>query len=155
MARINIWIMPVQNLPLLSVFGTSKVKISVPKLWHLRQKFQFGFYPSKYGSKFLEKNKKVSAAVFQDLTAEDFSFLRFTDLNHAIVSKKSLLRQNGLHLNRKGLEFIIRYSPGPFLSTFYYLGIFFVKLPWHKLAENYQKLGLIFLLIYCQFCTTK
>ena len=41
-----------------------------------------------------------------------------TDLNDEKVSKKSLLRQNGLHLNKKGLEFIFKYSPSPFLSPF-------------------------------------
>ena len=41
-----------------------------------------------------------------------------TDLNDEKVSKKSLLRQNGLHLNKKGLEFIVKYSPSPFLSAF-------------------------------------
>ena len=41
-----------------------------------------------------------------------------TDLNDEKVSKKLLLRQNGLHLNKKGLEFIVRYSPSPFLSAF-------------------------------------
>ena len=39
-----------------------------------------------------------------------------TDLNDASV-KKSLLHQNELYLNKKGLEFIIRYSPSPFLSA--------------------------------------
>ena len=47
-----------------------------------------------------------------------------TDLNDSIMSKKSLLYQNGLHLNIKGLEFIVMYSPSPFLSTFYYFDIF-------------------------------
>ena len=41
-----------------------------------------------------------------------------TDLNDEIVSKKLLLRHNGLHLNRKGLEIIVRFSPSPFLSAF-------------------------------------
>ena len=35
--------MPIQNLSLLSVFGASKVPILVPKLGHLRQKFNFDF----------------------------------------------------------------------------------------------------------------
>ena len=41
-----------------------------------------------------------------------------TDLNDEKVSKKSLLRQNGLQINKKGLEFIVKYSPSPFLSAF-------------------------------------
>ena len=34
------------------------------------------------------------------------------------VSKKSLLRQNGLYINRKCLRLIVRYSPSRFLSAF-------------------------------------
>jgi hypothetical protein len=41
-----------------------------------------------------------------------------TDLDGPIVSKKLQLHQNGLQLIRKRLEFIIRYSPCPLLSTF-------------------------------------
>ena len=64
MAKINIWVMPVQNLALLSGFGTSKVPISVPKLGHLRQKFNFDFTLVNFISKFLEKTEKVSAQGF-------------------------------------------------------------------------------------------
>ena len=42
-ARINIWIMPVQNLAILNCFGTSKLPISVPKVGCLRQNFSFDF----------------------------------------------------------------------------------------------------------------
>ena len=41
-----------------------------------------------------------------------------TDLNDAIVSKKLLLHQNELYFTKKDLEFIDRYSPSPFLSSF-------------------------------------
>ena len=64
MARINIWIMPVQNLALLSGFGTSRVPILVPKVGHLRQKFSFDFTLVNFISKFLEKTEKVSAQGF-------------------------------------------------------------------------------------------
>ena len=60
-ARINIWIMPVQNLTLLSCFGTSKVQISVPKVRCLRQNFRFNFTVVILLSKFLEKPNKVRA----------------------------------------------------------------------------------------------
>ena len=61
MARINIWIMPVQNLALLSGFGTSKLPISVPNVGCLRQNFSFDFTVVILLSKFLEKIKKVGA----------------------------------------------------------------------------------------------
>ena len=60
-ARINIWIMPVQNLALLSYFGTSKLPISGPNLGCLRQNFSFDFTVVILLSKFLEKPNKVRA----------------------------------------------------------------------------------------------
>ena len=39
-------------------------------------------------------------------------------LDGMILSKKSPLCQNGLQLNRNCLQFIVRYSPSPFLSAF-------------------------------------
>ena len=56
-ARINIWIMPVQNLALLSCFGTSKLPISGPKLRCLRQNFSLDFTVVNLLSKFLKKPK--------------------------------------------------------------------------------------------------
>ena len=47
---------------------------------------------------------------------------RHSDLDHRIVSKKLLLRQNGLQLNRNCLEFIVRYVF--FLSTIVHILIF-------------------------------
>ena len=41
-----------------------------------------------------------------------------SDLDALILSKKSLLSQNGMQLNKKCLKFIARYSPNPFLSAF-------------------------------------
>ena len=41
-----------------------------------------------------------------------------TDLDGPIVSKESLILQNWLQFNKKCLEFIVRYSPCPLLSTF-------------------------------------
>ena len=61
MARINIWIMPIQNLALLSYFGTSKLPILVPKVGCLRQNFRFDFTVVILLSKFLEKLNKVRA----------------------------------------------------------------------------------------------
>ena len=60
-ARINIWIMPIQNLALLSYFGTSKLPILVPKVGCLRQNFRFDFTVVILLSKFLEKPNKVRA----------------------------------------------------------------------------------------------
>ena len=60
-ARINIWIMPIQNLALLSYFGTSKLPILVPKVGCLRQNFRFDFTVVILLSKFLEKLNKVRA----------------------------------------------------------------------------------------------
>ena len=60
-ARINIWIMPVQNLALLSYFGTSKLPISGPNLGCLRQNFSFDFTVVILLSKFLENPNKVRA----------------------------------------------------------------------------------------------
>ena len=74
-----------------------------------------------------------------------------TDLNDEIVSKKSLLRQNGLHLNREGLEIIVRYSPSLFLSTFQSLGIFFLQflsIECRKLKKS-SKIVVYLLLISC------
>ena len=56
--------MPVQNLALLSGFGTSRVPILVPKVGHLRQKFSFDFTLVNFISKFLEKTNKVRACHF-------------------------------------------------------------------------------------------
>ena len=64
MARTNIWIMPVQNLALLSGFGTSKLPILVPKVGCLRQNFSLDFTVVNLLSKFLEKTKKVGARKF-------------------------------------------------------------------------------------------
>ena len=46
------------------------------------------------------------------------ALLMHTDLDGPIVSQKLPLHQNGLQLNRKCLEFIVRYTPCLLLSTF-------------------------------------
>ena len=75
-----------------------------------------------------------------------FDSFRHTDLNDAIVSKKSLLHQNELYLNKKGLEFIVRYSSSPFLSAFYDLDTFscFFCPFYSQKPKNHQKYWLIF-----------
>ena len=72
-----------------------------------------------------KKEEKLHCAVHTDL----------------IVSKKSMLRQNRLQLNKNRLEFIVRYSPSPLLPKFKYLNTFsciFCKKNWQK-RKNYQK----------------
>ena len=56
--------MPVQNLALLSGFGTSEVPIMVAKVGHLRKKFSFDVTLVNFISKFLEKTNKVRACHF-------------------------------------------------------------------------------------------
>ena len=67
----------------------------------------------KHVKKFIFKVPRVSDLV-----------TKHTDLDGPIVSKKLLLHQNWLQLNRKYVKFIVRYSPYPVLSTFLYLDTF-------------------------------
>ena len=46
------------------------------------------------------------------------SLLLHTDLDGPKVSKKSLLRQNGLQIKKKCLRLIVKGSSSPFLSAF-------------------------------------
>ena len=64
---------------------------------------------------------------------------RHSDLDGPILSKKLLLRQNGLQLNRKCLKFIVRYSPNPFLSAFF---LHFLPIEWTK-PKNHQTTNLV------------
>ena len=58
--------MPVQNLALLSCFGTSKLPISGPKLGCLRQNFSLDFTLVNLLSKFLKKPKKSEPRNLED-----------------------------------------------------------------------------------------
>jgi hypothetical protein len=66
----------------------------------------------------------ITIRVGQALIKAQFRTVRLTistlhtDLESPKVSKKSLLRQNGLQIIRKCLRLIVRGSPSPILSTF-------------------------------------
>ena len=73
-----------------------------------------GGLPVDPGIKLYYKNDPKSGWLLHQFTQSSMH----TDLDGPIVSKKLLLCQNGLQLNRKCLEFIVWCSPSPFFSAF-------------------------------------